>query len=78
VGLLRDGRCAFHAEPGQVVAEAADPKQLDRATVSPKVAGHTEPGPSGAGRPVDDELMAIPFNRWYRPTIAHQAGASRP
>jgi len=40
--LPRDGRCTFPAEPGQVVVEAADPEQLDRATASPKVAGHTK------------------------------------
>jgi hypothetical protein len=36
------GQCAFDAEPGEVVAEAAAREQLDRAAASPKLAGHTE------------------------------------
>jgi hypothetical protein len=40
-------------------------------------APETEPGPSGAGRPVDDELMRIPFHKRYCLTIFPRASASR-
>jgi hypothetical protein len=41
-------------------------------------APETEPGPAGVGKPVDDELMAIPFQQVVPLTIAHQVGSSRP
>src|SRR5215470_360677 len=33
-------------------------------------APETEPGPSGMGGPVDDELMRVPFHEWHGSTIA--------
>jgi len=39
-------------------------------------APETEPGPSGVGRPAEDELTRISFHEWYCLTIAHRAGAS--
>ena len=35
-------------------------------------APETEPGPSGMGRPVDDELIRIPFHEWHGLTIARR------
>ena len=60
--------------PGQVVV----PAEAENSTPKNPSATETAPGPSGAGRPVDDELIAIPFRQVVPLTIAQQVGSSRP
>jgi hypothetical protein len=67
------------------VADAGDDEGLHVVGVNVSVnpagrcgAPETEPGPSGAGKPADDEVMRIPFHERYCLTIARRAGTSRP